>query len=314
MTEETAAPAAVGWIGTGRMGFPMAALLLEAGVGLAVYNRTRAKAEPLAARGARLVDSPSALAGCGAVFTMVAGPDDLRAVVAGPTGLLACADAAPRIVVDCSSVDAAASEDVRRALAARGAAFLAAPVSGNGRVAAARRLSIVASGPRAAFDEVRSLLETVAPAGAVHVGEGDLARICKICHNVMLGVVAQCMAETTVLAERAGVSRQAFLEFLNASVMGSAFTRYKSPAFVNLDWTTTFTPPLLRKDLDLGLDLGRELEVPMPVAALVREIVSAAVGRGHVDCDFSILLHEAAQAAGLALTPESVDVDDGLSG
>ena len=116
----------------------------------------------------------------------------------------------------------------------------------------------------------------------------DLARICKICHNVMLGVVAQCMAETTVLAERAGVSRQAFLEFLNASVMGSAFTRYKSPAFVNLDWTTTFTPPLLRKDLDLGLDLGRELEVPMPVAALVREIVSAAVGRGHVDCDFSI--------------------------
>lgn len=313
MPGETAAPAAVGWIGTGRMGLPMAALLIEAGIGLAVYNRTRAKAEPLAVRGARLVDSPSALAGCGVVFTMVAGPDDLRAVVAGPNGLLAAA-AAPRIVVDCSSVDAAASEDVRRALAARGAAFLAAPVSGNGRVAAAGRLSLVASGPRAAFDEVRPLLETVAPAGVVHVGEGDLARICKICHNVMLGVVAQCMAETTVLAERAGISRQAFLEFLNASVMGSAFTRYKSPAFVNLDWTTTFTPPLLRKDLDLGLDLGRELDVPMPVAALVREIVSAAVGRGHVDCDFSILLREAAQAAGHALAPESADVDDGLSG
>ncbi len=302
-----------GWIGTGRMGFPMASLLLEAGADVAVYNRTRSKAAPLEGRGAVLVDSPSALADRDVVFTMVAGPDDLRSVISGPDGLLSDGDRAPKIVVDCSSVDVAASEDVRRALAARGAAFLAAPVSGNGNVAAGGRLSIVASGPAAVFDEVRPLLEAIAPAGVTHVGDGDLSRICKICHNVMLGVVSQCMAEITVLAERAGVSRQAFLEFVNASVMGSIFTRYKAPAFVNLDWTTTFTPPLLRKDLDLGLALGRELDVPMPVAALTREILSSVVGRGHTACDFAILLQHEADGAGLTLVSEDAEIDDGLS-
>ena len=314
MTSSADRSATLGWIGAGRMGFPMAALLLEAGYDVRIYNRTRAKAEPLAAAGGTIADAPADLAGRDVVFTMVAGPDDLRSVVTGPQGLLSAGAACPRIVVDCSSVDEDASADVRSALAERGAAFLAAPVSGNGRVVEARRLTIVASGPRPAFDEVRPMLEAVAPSGATYVGEGELARTCKICHNVMLGVVAQCMSEITVLAERAGVPRQAFLEFMNASVLGSTFTRYKTPAFVNLDYTTTFTPPLLRKDLDLGLALGKTLDVPMPVTAITREILSAVVGRGHTECDFAIMLQHQAEGAGLELVSENAEIGDGLSG
>ena len=312
MTSESITRHSVGWIGAGRMGFPMAELLLKAGADVSVYNRTASKAEPLAAYGASIVGKPSGLADRDVVFAMVAGPDDLRAVVMGPDGLLANPAATPRIVVDCSSVDEEASEDVRRALAERGAGFLAAPVSGNGKVVKARKLTIVSSGPKDMFDEVRPLLEVMAPSGVTWVGEGDLARTCKICHNVMLGVVIQCLSEITVLAERAGVPRSAFLEFMNSSVMGSTFTRYKSPALVNLDYTTTFTPPLLRKDLDLGLALGRALDVPMPVTALTREILSSVVGKGHTDIDFAILLQNEAEGAGHALVSENVEVDDGL--
>jgi len=144
------------------------------------------------------------------------------------------------------------------------------------------------------------------------VGEGELARIVKICHNVMLGVVTQCMAEITVLAEKAGVPRHAFLDFLNQSVMGSMFTRYKTPAFVNLDFKVTFTPYLLRKDLDLGLSAGREFEVPMPLASITRDLVQSMMGNGMTDKDFSTLLIQQARASGIELKSENVEVSDGL--
>ena len=175
MTSDAVTKLTIGWIGAGRMGFPMAELLLKAGADVSVYNRTASKAEPLTAFGARIVEKPSGLADRGVVFAMVAGPDDLRAVVMGPDGLLANPSATPRIVVDCSSVDEEASEDVRRALAERGAAFLAAPVSGNGKVVKARKLTIVSSGPKEVFDEVRALLEVMAPSG-VTWGRGGRSR------------------------------------------------------------------------------------------------------------------------------------------
>jgi 3-hydroxyisobutyrate dehydrogenase-like beta-hydroxyacid dehydrogenase len=147
-----------------------------------------------------------------------------------------------------------------------------------------------------------------------YVGAGDAARLAKICHNLMLGVVAQTMAEITVLAEKGGMSRAAFLEFLNESVMGSTFTRYKSPAYVHLDFTPTFTPVLLRKDFDLGLAAARKLDVPMPVAAVTAQLVQATVSAGRVDEDFAVLLEQQAAASGLELTPEDTPVDDGLGG
>jgi 3-hydroxyisobutyrate dehydrogenase len=301
----------LGWIGTGRMGFPMAARLLKKGCGLAVYNRTRAKAEGLAALGAHIADSPAGLADRDIVFTMVSGPDDLLEVISGPRGLLSQKGRAPRILVDCSTVSQEASAKARAAAAAAGASFLAAPVSGNGKVVKVGRLSLVVSGPRAAYQEALPYLSSLGE-GVSYVGEGELARIVKICHNVFLGVVAQSLAEITVLAEKAGVPRHAFLDFINKSVMGSTFTRYKTPAFVNLDFSPTFTPVLLRKDLDLGLAEARKREVPMPVAAIAREVVQTLIGNGYVDCDFGALLELAARAAQLQLRPENVAVSDGL--
>jgi 3-hydroxyisobutyrate dehydrogenase-like beta-hydroxyacid dehydrogenase len=116
-----------------------------------------------------------------------------------------------------------------------------------------------------------------------------------------------------VLAEKGGVSRAAFLEFLNDSVLGSAFTRYKSPALVNLDFTPTFTMPLLRKDFDLGLAAARSLEAPMPIASATAQLIASAIGAGHTEQDFATLLLEQARRAGLRLEPEDVSVDDGLT-
>jgi 3-hydroxyisobutyrate dehydrogenase-like beta-hydroxyacid dehydrogenase len=301
----------LGWIGAGRMGFAMAKRLLGAGCDVTVYNRTRAKAEPLEADGARIVDIPAELADRDIVFTMVSSADDLYSVVCGDQGLLS-GSATPKLLIDCSSVSEEGSERVRAALKDRGCEMLSAPVSGNAKVIKAGRLTIVASGPKAAFEMAEHLLGEIGE-GVTYVGEGELARMVKICHNVLLGVVTQCLAEITVLAEKGGVPRHALLDFINDSVMGSMFTRYKSPAFVNLDWTPTFTAPLLRKDMDLGLSAGKKLGVPMPVAAATRELVQQAIDAGRTDCDFGILLELQAAASDIQLQPENIAVDDGLS-
>ena len=302
----------LGWIGIGRMGYAMAERLAKAGADVTVWNRTRAKAEPLAARGAKIADRVADLAACEVVFVMVSTWDDVKEVVTGPGGLLSGA-AAPKLVVECSSISLEGSAELRALLAARGVALLAAPVSGNAKVIKAGRLSFVCSGPRAAFDRALPYLRMIAPS-ASYVGDGELARIVKICHNVFLGVVTQSLAEITVLAQKAGVPRHAFLDFMNQSVMGSTFTRYKTPAFVNLDFKVTFTPELLRKDLDLGLDAGRRFDVPLPLASLTRDILQSLIGHGTNDEDFAKLIVHHAKAAGIALEPENVAVDDGLSG
>jgi 3-hydroxyisobutyrate dehydrogenase-like beta-hydroxyacid dehydrogenase len=301
----------VGWIGTGRMGLQLAARLVEAGYDVAAWNRTRAKAEPLAASGATVVDSPAALAGRDIVFVMVSADRDLEAVVLGEGGLLT-GDAAPRVIADSSTVSPEASARIRAAAAARGAAFLAAPVSGNPKVIAAGKLTVAVSGPRDAFEQARPLLERFGR-GVTYVGDGEQARLVKIAHNVFLGVVYQSLAEITVLAERGGVSRAAFLEFLNDSVLGSAFSRYKSPALVNLDFHPTFTNVLLRKDMQLGLSAGKDLGVPMPLAATTDMLIAQAIGAGLTEEDFATLVLEQARRSGYAPEPENAPVDDGLA-
>ncbi len=305
----------LGWIGTGRMGYEMAQRLAKAGCDITVWNRTRAKAEPLAKDGAKIAGHLAELAGCDIVFCMVSTWDDVREVIVGPQGLLSRTQRgkgpAPRMLVECSSISLQGSAELREMLAGYGTQTLAAPVSGNAKVIKAGKLTFVCSGPKAAYDEVAPLLAHIGPSSS-YVGEGELARIVKICHNVMLGVVTQCMAEITVLAQKAGVPRHAFLDFLNQSVMGSMFTRYKTPAFVNLDFKVTFTPYLLRKDLDLGLSAGREFEVPMPLASITRDLVQSMMGNGMADQDFSTLLIQQAKASGVELKPENVEVGDGL--
>jgi 3-hydroxyisobutyrate dehydrogenase len=301
----------VGWIGTGRMGFQLAARLLAAGYDVAVWNRTRAKAQPLADQGATVVDRPADLAGRDIVFIMVSADPDLAAVVSGEGGLLT-GNVAPKVIVDSSTVSPQASAAIRATCAGHGTDFLAAPVSGNPKVIAAGKLTVAASGPRGAFDVAEPLLAALGR-GVTYVGDGEQARLVKIAHNIFLGVVYQALAEITVLAERGGVSRAAFLEFLNDSVMGSTFSRYKSPALVNLDFHPTFTNVLLRKDLQLGLTAGSELGVPMPLAAAADMLVAQAIGAGLTEEDFATLVLEQARRSGYALEPENLPVDDGLA-
>jgi 3-hydroxyisobutyrate dehydrogenase len=304
-------PHRVGWIGTGRMGYQLAARLLAAGVETWVWNRTRSKAEPLAEKGAKVVDTPADLAECHIVFTMVAGPEDVIEVTLGENGVLSRSDARPSIIVDSTTIDPVTSRRLTDEAAALGTAVLAAPVSGNPKVVKSGKLTVVASGPRDAYETALPYIEQFGRK-VTYVGGGDEARLVKICHNLMLGVVTQSMAEITVLAEAAGVKRADFLEFLNDSVMGSTFTRYKTPAFVNLDYTPTFTLELLRKDLELGLASGKELDVPLPITAMTNSIVMEGIGLGY-DQDFSALLTKAARASGRELEPENVPVGDGLS-
>jgi len=301
------------------MGYTLASRLLEGGCELAVYNRTRAKAEPLAEMGATIVDSPAELAEREIVFTIVSGSDDFKEVVTGPAGLLSRPGSSPRIVVDSTTASPAASEEVRERTEALGTALLAAPVSGNPRVVAAGLLTFVVSGPEHAYREVEPYLELLGQ-GATYVGEGERARLAKLCHNLLLGVVSQSLAEITVLAEKGGIARADLLQFINHSVMGSMFTRYKTPALVNLDYTPTFTPVLLRKDFDLGFDLARELNVPMPVTSAAREVLQSHFGAAtlksnpdeYLQKDFAALMETMALASGMKLESENKNVPTGL--
>jgi 3-hydroxyisobutyrate dehydrogenase len=303
----------LGWIGTGRMGFALVTRLLERGCDVTVYNRTRAKAEPLAKLGARIVDRPKDLADRDIVLTSVAGSQDFTAVTTGPEGVLSQSNGGhvPAVVIDSSTVSMEASQAVRAKAERLGTALLAAPVSGNPKVARAGRLSVAVSGPRSAFELSLPYLQMLG-ASVSYVGEGERARLVKICHNLVLGVVTQIMAETTVLAERGGIARADYLDFLNGSVMGSTFSRYKTPAFVNLDFTPTFTGHLLRKDFELGLEVGRQTNVPMPVSALVHQIVVNLIGNGLGDKDFASLLELEARGADLELVPDPRPISDGL--
>jgi len=310
----------IGWIGTGRMGYPMVERLLKDGYDVTIWNRTKSKADPLEKLGGKVVDKLFDLKDVDVLFSIVATGKDLEAVYFGKNSVTGHGGKLPKIFVDCSTVGVDESASVRGKLAQLGCEYVAAPVSGNAKVIKAGKLSAVISGKEAACKTITPILEVVAPQGVSYVGEGELARVCKIAHNVMLGVVIENLIEITLLANKMGVPRHAFLAFMNNGVMGSMFTRYKSPALVNLDWTTTFTPELLRKDLDLGLELGREWDVPMPVTAATREVLQTHFGAAtlkanpeeYLQKDFAALLETMALAAGMKVESENKNVPTGL--
>jgi 3-hydroxyisobutyrate dehydrogenase len=289
------------------MGYAMAERLAKGGCDLAVWNRTKAKADPLSKYGAKVVNQLEELSTKDILFVMVSTYDDVKEVIGK-----ALAKGKPKMVVECSSISLEGSAELRKTLDAKGVEYLAAPVSGNAKVIKAGKLTFVVSGPKAAYEKAKPYLDMMG-VGSSYVGEGELSRIAKICHNVHLGVVIQSLCEITILAEKVGMPRHAFLDFLNKSVMGSMFTRYKTPALVNLDFHVTFTPKLLRKDLDLGLDAGREFDVPMPLTSMTRDLLQQMIGQGMTEQDFSTLILAQAKASGIELKPENKEVGDGLS-
>jgi 3-hydroxyisobutyrate dehydrogenase len=311
MAKENLKAHKLGWIGIGRMGYAMAERLAKAGCDITVWNRTRAKAEPLAKHGAKIAGTLADLAACDIVFTMVSTGKDVKEVLFGANGVTSKGKA-PKIVIDSSSISLEESAEIRDKLGKLGVKLLAAPVSGNDKVVTAGKVMFVISGARAAYDTARPYLDALGR-GSSYVGERELARIAKICHNVYLSVVIQSMCEITILAQKAGMPRHAFLEFMNNSIFGCMFTRYKTPALVNLDFHVTFTPELLRKDIELGLNAGREFGVPMPLASLTRDLVQTLIGHGYTDKDFAALLLLQAKASGIELKSEHAEVSDGLS-
>lgn len=301
----------VGWIGLGNMGAPLATRLVKAGYDVHVWNRTASKAQPVVDEGATLDATVRDLASREVVFSMVSTSKDLEQVMLDPeTGLLT-GDTVPKIVVDCSTVSVETSKKVREAAAERGTRFFAAPVSGNGKVVAAGKLSVVCSGDEETFEQVKPMIESLGRS-VTYVGDGEAARLVKIYHNLLLGIYTQALSEILVLGEKAGVKREAVMEFINNSVMGCIFSQYKTPAMVNLDFHPTFTPILLRKDFDLGLAEARKHEVPMPITNLTRDIVESSIGHGYEKDDFATLLLIAAANAGVELKSENADVTDGL--
>ncbi len=299
----------VGWVGMGRMGEAMCQRLIATGLGVQVWNRTSEKARAVVDEGAALVEHVSDLASCDVVFSMLAHGRALDAVMNGEGGLLS-GESGPGVIVECSTISVAESAALREQAAAKGTDFLAAPVSGNPSVVTAGRMMFAVSGPEEAFEKVRPVLEDIGP--ATYVGEGEVARNVKIAHNLYLAVVTQVLAEVTILCEKLGVSRADFLDFLIRSVLGSVFSGYKTPAFVNLDFHPTFTTRLLRKDLELGLAAARESGVTLPTVALTHQLVQGLIGSGHGDDDFAALILQQAAMAGMKLESEEADITDGL--
>ena len=268
---------------------------------LAVWNRTASKCTPLVERGARQVGVIAELATCDVVFVCVTRSEDLLEVLLGDHGLLA-AEAVPQVVVDCSTVSAEASAEARAALAARGTAFLAAPVSGNPDMVREGSAALAVSGPRDSHDAVLDTLLLIAPTVA-HVGPGEEARLVKICHNLLLAVITQGLSEVTTLAEKAGISSHEFLAFINGSVLGSPFIKHKGRALDEGDFTPTFTSYNLRKDYDIGMGAARSLEVPMPLTTSTFQLIQTVIGRGLGDLDYLALYLVQAASAGMERRP-----------
>jgi 3-hydroxyisobutyrate dehydrogenase len=295
----------VSWFGYGRMGEPMVARLLAAGVPLQVWNRSPWRLEPLANSGATILRA-GADATAPVMFSMLADDAALDALVDSADGPLKAASP-PAVWVDCSTVSVPAS--VRAAAAARsvGTAFVCAPVSGNPHVVRAGKLTVVVSGDPQAVRRVQPLLDLIGPS-THQVGAGHQARVVKLCTNAVLASLTNVLAEVLVVGEKAGVSRADLMRFINDSVMASPFTRMKTGAFVGLDLAPTFPPEGLHKDVRLMLDTAADHRVAMPTVSAAEQaltrLLHSGIGR---DLDFAALLLQAAHEAGLAVTPEAID-------
>ncbi|MBV9338036.1 MAG: NAD(P)-dependent oxidoreductase [Solirubrobacterales bacterium] len=288
----------VSLLGLGHMGAAIADRLLEAGHHLAVWNRTPAKCDPYAERGADRLKSPvDAWAHGDLAITLLADTAAVDAVFTGADGLLS-GGAAGCTAVEMSTISVSGSVRLAEQAAAAGVAYLRAPVTGSPAVVAAGNLGIIISGPRGAYDNVEPLLRDIGP-NHFHVGDGDEARVVKLGLNLMLGGTAQLMSEALVLSEAHGIDRASMLEVMAGSVMGSPFVKYKAQALIDDDYRSTFTTRLLYKDLGLALESGNAAGVPLPATALVQQLAQATISSGMGELDLMALLPWLRRESGL---------------
>jgi 3-hydroxyisobutyrate dehydrogenase-like beta-hydroxyacid dehydrogenase len=288
----------LGFIGLGAMGGRMVKRLLDAGHPVTGYNRTRAKAEWLLDAGMQRADSPRAVAEVSdVVFSMVTNTAALRAIVDGPDGLLA-AMGPGKIYVDMSTVSPAASRALAAAVAKAGARMLDAPVSGSLLTLEQGKLSIMVGGDRDAFERVRPILLDIGPR-ATYMGGNGQAVTMKIAINLSLAVQFMAFAESVLLAEKSGIARETAVETFMHSVVASPALQYRGQFVLNMPEEAWFDVNMMQKDLLLALELGREVDVPLPTVAITNEWLTAARALGLADKDFAILFETLSRMAGV---------------
>jgi 3-hydroxyisobutyrate dehydrogenase-like beta-hydroxyacid dehydrogenase len=279
------------------MGSRMVERLLAAGHAVTGYNRTRSKAQSLLSRGMKWGETPRAAAqAADVVFTMVTNTQALEAVTAGADGILAGLGAG-KIYIDMSTVSPAASRQLARQVEAQGAHMLDAPVSGSVITLEEGKLSIMVGGDHGAFEKALPILEAIGPK-VTHVGGNGLAVSMKIATNLSLAVQMLAFSEGVLLAERSGIARQTAVEVLLNSVIASPMVKYRGPFVLNMPDEAWFDVNMMQKDLLLALEMGRQLDVPLPTTAITNEMLTAARGMGLAEKDFAILFETLARMAG----------------
>jgi 3-hydroxyisobutyrate dehydrogenase len=288
----------LGYIGLGVMGGRMANRLLSKGHRVVGFNRTRSKAEALAADGLRVADSPRDVARAADVtFVMVANSDALRAVADGADGFLAGLGAG-KIIVDMSTVSPALSRDLASRVRGSGAEMVDAPVSGSVLTLEQGKLSIMVGGDRATFDRVKPLLEDIGPK-VTYVGANGLAVSMKIATNISVGVQMLAFAEGVLLAEKSGIARATAVDVIAHSAIGSPMLQYRGPFVLQMPDEAWFNTTMMQKDLQLALDLGRELSVPLPTTSATNQWLTVARAMGFADEDFAAVFHALARVSGV---------------
>ena len=289
----------LGFIGLGLMGSRMVARLLAAGHRVTGYNRTKSKAQALLDEGMSWAGSPRAVAEAADVtFSMVTDTVALQAVAGGPDGVVAGLGPG-KIYVDMSTVSPSASRELAAQVDAVGASMLDAPVSGSVVTLEQGTLSIMAAGDKAAFERVKSILQDIGPT-VTHVGENGLAVSMKVATNLSLAVQMLAFSEGVVLAEKSGISREVAVEVLLSSVIASPMIKYRGPFVLSMPDDAWFDVDMMQKDLNLALELGRQLGVPLPTTAVTNEYLTAARGMGLAAQDFAVVFELLSRMSGVS--------------
>lgn len=288
----------LGFVGLGVMGSRMAKRLLDAGHSVTGYNRTKSKAQWLLDAGMKWADSPRAAAQASdMVFTMIANTEALRAVTEGADGILAGLSAG-KIYVDMSTVSPAAIRATAKQVAAKGAEMLDSPVSGSVTTLEEGKLSFMVGGKQETFEKVLPILQAIGPK-ATHVGGNGLAAAMKVATNLSLAVQMLAFSEGVLLAEKSGIARETAVEVLLNSVMASPMVKYRGPFVLKMPDEAWFDVNMMQKDLLLALEMGLQLNVPLPTTSITNEFLTAARGMGLAEKDFAIMFEVLARMAGV---------------
>jgi len=288
----------IGWIGLGKMGIPMSKNLVKKGYSVTVYNRTKEKTKELAAEGAKVADSPKALAGdSDVIISMISDDPVLEEVSFGKNGAFEGAKSGA-IYIDMSTVSPVSSAKVAEVAAKKGIKYLRAPVSGSTVLATSGTLTIFASGPKDAYDQCTEIFGSMGQK-VFHVGNGDEARYLKLLLNMMVGITSAMAGEALIFGEKGGMDWNQMIDIIGASVVASPLIGYKSQMLKSRNFAPAFTIDQIAKDFDIALDTGKAANVPMPITALARQFFGAMKAKGKGNLDFFGLVTLLEELAGI---------------